>query len=180
MGSRILWLNPVGFDAYDVPIGDALRAEARPDTRIDVASLSMPSVQQTSRPPTLVLIPRTMSRTRSNCGPSLISRQAAPMPACTEERILEEARKAVEEDGADVIVLGCTIEFGFYQKVQDELGVPVVDAIVAPIRYAEFLADLSARHGWHHSNAGGYESPAADELNAWVPVVQPLVSHDPR
>ena len=71
-------------------------------------------------------------------------------PARTEERILQEARLAVEEDGADVIVLGCTIEFGFYRKVQDELGVPVVDAIVAPLRYAELLADIRLRHGWAH------------------------------
>jgi allantoin racemase len=65
-------------------------------------------------------------------------------PPHTEDRILEEARRAVEDDGADVIVLGCTIEFGFYRKVQAELGVPVVDAIVGPLRYAELLADLAS------------------------------------
>lgn len=101
-------------------------------------------------------------------------------PACTEDRILSEARKAVEEDGADVIVLGCTIEFGFYRKVQDELGVPVIDAIVAPLRYAEFLADIDARHGWSTSRALGYERPTQEELDEFVPVIEPHVSHDPR
>ena len=100
-------------------------------------------------------------------------------PSYTEERILAEARAAVEEDGADVVVLGCTIEFGFYKKVQDEIGVPVVDAIVAPLRYAEFLCDLN-KHGWSHSKKVGYEQPAMAEMDAWVPVVAPKLSPDPR
>ena len=36
---RILWINPVGTDAYDAPIGAELRAEAAPATRVDVCSL---------------------------------------------------------------------------------------------------------------------------------------------
>ena len=101
-------------------------------------------------------------------------------PACTEERILEEARLAVDRDGADVVVLGCTIEFGFYQQVQKEIGVPVIDAIVAPLRYAEFLADIRDRHGWAHSKRLGYERPDQAEMDAWVPVVEPLLTRDPR
>jgi allantoin racemase len=93
---------------------------------------------------------------------------------------MTEARKAVEEDGADVIVLGCTIEFGFYKTVQEEIGVPVIDAIVAPLRYAEFLADINARHGWGTSRALGYERPDEAELAQFVPVIEPKVSRDPR
>jgi allantoin racemase len=100
--------------------------------------------------------------------------------AYTEERILEEARLAVEKDGADVVVLGCTIEFGFYQRVQQEIGVPVVDAIVAPLRYAEFLADIRDRHGWAHSKRLGYEGPNQAEMDSWIPVVEPLLTRDPR
>ncbi|MEZ5217504.1 MAG: aspartate/glutamate racemase family protein [Ilumatobacteraceae bacterium] len=37
--SRILWINPVPFDAFDEPIGTELRSEADPDTRVDVCSL---------------------------------------------------------------------------------------------------------------------------------------------
>jgi len=37
--TRILWINPAGTDAYDAPIGAELRAEAAPDTRVDVCSL---------------------------------------------------------------------------------------------------------------------------------------------
>ena len=37
--ARILWINPVGTGAYDAPIGEELRAEAAPGTRVDVCSL---------------------------------------------------------------------------------------------------------------------------------------------
>ena len=37
--ARILWISPVGTDAYDAPIGEELRAEAAPGTRVDVCSL---------------------------------------------------------------------------------------------------------------------------------------------
>ncbi len=42
----------------------------------------------------------------------------------TATRIEEEARRAIEEDGAEAILLGCTVEFGFAEEVAD-LGVPV-------------------------------------------------------
>jgi allantoin racemase len=97
----------------------------------------------------------------------------------TERRIMEEARAAVAE-GADCVILGCTMEFGFYQKVQAEIGVPVIDAAVAPVLYAEFLADLRARQGWSHSKRLGYDTPPAAELDAWVPIVEPILTVDPR
>ncbi len=33
--TRILWINPVGTNAYDAPIGEELRREASPGTRVD-------------------------------------------------------------------------------------------------------------------------------------------------
>ena len=100
-------------------------------------------------------------------------------PACTEDRIMEEARRAVEEDGADCVVLGCTIEFGFYRKVQQEIGVPVVDAITAPLRYVEFLASIRDDHGWGTSRAVGYDAVPERELD-WIPIVEPILDLDPR
>jgi allantoin racemase len=64
--------------------------------------------------------------------------------------------------------------------VQAEVGVPVIDAIVAPLRYAEFLADLRERHGWGLSKRLGYERPDEAEMHAWVPVIEPVLDHDPR
>ncbi|MFW6142183.1 MAG: aspartate/glutamate racemase family protein, partial [Candidatus Saliniplasma sp.] len=69
----------------------------------------------------------------------------------TSQIIKEEAKKAVEEDNAEVIILGCTRQFGFYKELQDEIGVPVIDTILAPFKYAELSADLKNRFGWKQS-----------------------------
>ncbi|MFQ5794283.1 MAG: aspartate/glutamate racemase family protein [Candidatus Bipolaricaulia bacterium] len=85
----------------------------------------------------------------------------------TANRLKAAAQEAVNEDRAEVIILGCTIEFGFFKKVQESLGVPVVDAVLAPFKYAEFLTELKSRFGWKHSNAGGYECPPLEEITGW-------------
>jgi allantoin racemase len=82
-------------------------------------------------------------------------------------RLLAEGRKAVEEDGAEVLILGCTAEYGFYEKMQSELGVPVIDAVLAPFKYAEFLAELVQRFGWYPSRVWGSEAPPKEEVTAW-------------
>lgn len=85
----------------------------------------------------------------------------------TRGRLIATAREAVEKDRAEAIILGCTIQFGFYKELQAEIGVPVVDAILAPLKYAEFLVDLRDRFGWSHSKKTGYESPPAAEIHGW-------------
>jgi len=85
----------------------------------------------------------------------------------TARRFREQAHKAVHEDGAEVIILGCTASAGFYRELQDELGVPVIDSAIAAIKRAEHLVDLRDRFGWSHSKIGGYESPPAAELSDW-------------
>ena len=88
-------------------------------------------------------------------------------PAETERRMTAVSREAVENDGAEAIVLGCTIEFGFYEQLQKEIGVPVLDATIAPLKYAEFLVGLRDRFAWGHSKAYGYESPPVSEIAEW-------------
>ena len=85
----------------------------------------------------------------------------------TSERLLTEGRKAVEEDGAEVLILGCTAEYGFQETMQSVLGVPVIDAILAPFKYAEFLAGLAQRFSWYPSRMWGSEAPPEAELSAW-------------
>ena len=87
-------------------------------------------------------------------------------PAETRHRILAAGREAIESDGAEVVVLGCTAEFGFFEELQDELGVPVIDATVAPFKYAELLGEL-ARLGWRTSEVGGYAPPPPAEWEAF-------------
>ncbi|OLN26629.1 aspartate/glutamate racemase family protein [Desulfosporosinus metallidurans] len=84
------------------------------------------------------------------------------------ERLLKEAAKeAVEKDGAEVIILGCTIQFGFYKELQKYLGVPVIDAVLAPLKWAEFLVELQGKFAWSHSKIGGYETPPKSEIESW-------------
>jgi allantoin racemase len=87
-------------------------------------------------------------------------------PRRTEERLTRAAHDAVANDGAEVVVLGCTAEYGFFESLQNEIGVPVVDATVAPFKYAEMLADVAAL-GWRPSKIGGFATPPSEELEAF-------------
>ena len=85
----------------------------------------------------------------------------------TVQRLKDAAKEAVEKDKAEALVLGCTIQFGFYKELQDYVKVPVIDAIVAPFKYAEFLVELRDRFGWLHSKRYGFETPPLFEIKDW-------------
>lgn len=87
-------------------------------------------------------------------------------PDETAARLRTAAREAVEEDGAEVLILGCTAEYGFYRELQDELGVPVLDAVTAPFKFAELLAELRS-FGWTHSKIGGHQGPPIEEIREY-------------
>ncbi len=97
--------------------------------------------------------------------------------------MLEEGTKAVEEDNAEVLILGCTIEFGFHEKMQQELGVPVIDAVAAPFKLAEMLAASAERFHWYPSRKWGSEQPPDEEITSWgifqdAPPIGNLLKHD--
>jgi allantoin racemase len=60
--------------------------------------------------------------------------------------ILEQGRKAVEEDGADVLIMGCGFMSGISEELQAELGVPVLDPDKTAIRFTEMLVQLGQAH----------------------------------
>jgi allantoin racemase len=64
------------------------------------------------------------------------------------ERIVEAGRSCVDEDGADVLVLGC-MSMAFLpdidQALRDELGVPVVNPVLAALKTAEVAVGLGLR-----------------------------------
>lgn len=241
---RVRWLNPVGFDAYDAPIGDLLATIKQPGTEVEVVSFDMPATPthleyrayealMTAR---IVECARDADRqgvdamvigcfydpaiedARELSGSTVV---VAPCGAClsvamqlanrcsilvgrqkwveqmrdrvksygledriasfrsldmgvddfqrdhavTRARIIEQARRAVEEDHAEAIVLGCTIEFGFFEEVQRAVGVPVIDAVVAPFKQAEYLAGLKRRFAWVPSRRWSCEPPPEEELS---------------
>jgi allantoin racemase len=85
----------------------------------------------------------------------------------TERRLMDAGSEAIEKDSAEVIILGCTAEFGFYERMQEELQVPVIDATVAPLKYAEFMVDLKRATGTGHSKIRKYEAPPKAEIKSW-------------
>jgi allantoin racemase len=87
--------------------------------------------------------------------------------AKTAHRFRKAAQEAVERDGAEVLILGCTATYGFYRELQEELGVPVIDSMIAAFKIAEFAAELKNRLGWSHSKIGAYESPPPEEFTPW-------------
>jgi allantoin racemase len=83
----------------------------------------------------------------------------AQEPEKLKKAILAEAKKAIEEDGAEVIVLGCTGESGFMKELINKLRVPVLDPVVTSWKYAEMMADLYRKVGLTHSRLYGFEPP---------------------
>lgn len=74
-------------------------------------------------------------------------------------RVLREGRLAVEEDGAEAIVLSEITSPPFWPRAAAELPVPLVDPGVACWKWAELAADLYEGMGLSHAKAFGYEAP---------------------
>jgi Asp/Glu/hydantoin racemase len=75
--------------------------------------------------------------------------------------ILREAKVALDEYGAEVIVLGCTNLSAV--EIQSKLGVPVIDPGIVGFKTAELMADLFLKTQLTHSRSLAY-SPAPEAL----------------
>lgn len=84
----------------------------------------------------------------------------------TERRLLAAGRKAVEEDYAEALILGCTLEIGFHRSLEDKLGVPVIDPSIAAFKRAEYAAALKRDCGWVPSRKWTCEPPPEAEMAA--------------
>lgn len=90
-------------------------------------------------------------------------------PQRTRERLERVAYRAVAERRAESIILGCTLEVGFFRELQafleSRLGafVPVIDPSIAALKAAENAA-LAKRVGWTNSRVWGMQPPPEDEL----------------
>jgi allantoin racemase len=78
-------------------------------------------------------------------------------PAKTKARILEVAKKAVEEDGAEVIVLGCAGMVGYAAEVERQLGIKVIDPSSVTLKICEGMVDA----GLKHAKRAFYATPPA-------------------
>jgi allantoin racemase len=85
-------------------------------------------------------------------------------PQYTKQLIHEAARRAIDEDGAEAIVLGCTMEFGLFMELQERLGVPVIDPVFAAFKDCELGAGLKSAFGWAPSRVGSCAPPSESDL----------------
>jgi allantoin racemase len=83
----------------------------------------------------------------------------------TERRLLDAGGRAVEQDYAEALILGCTMEVGFYAQVEERLGVPVIDPSIAALKRAEYGAILKRDCGWVPSRKWSCESPPELEMS---------------
>ncbi|MFM1652657.1 aspartate/glutamate racemase family protein [Brevibacillus sp. B_LB10_24] len=79
------------------------------------------------------------------------------------QALAETSRKAVEEDGAECILLGCAGFVTFVEDLQKELGVPVMDGVSPAVKLAECLVDM----GSQTSKALSWSAPERKQLKGF-------------
>ncbi|WP_046470975.1 aspartate/glutamate racemase family protein [Allosalinactinospora lopnorensis] len=88
--------------------------------------------------------------------------------------IAEQARLAVDRDGAEVICLGCGGMAGLDSEVRSAAGAPVVDGVAAAVALAESLVGL----GLTTSKVRAYTRPRPKTVSGW-PLSTALGSRPP-
>ncbi|MBP1882465.1 aspartate/glutamate racemase family protein [Sinorhizobium mexicanum] len=84
-------------------------------------------------------------------------------PEAATRSIVEEARKAVEQDHAEVICLGCAGMAGLEDAITSELGVPVIDGVAAAVKLAEAVVGLKLKT----SKISTYATPEPKKITGW-------------
>jgi len=109
----------------------------------------------------------------------IVSCDLYPEKTPTEEvfrRLKEQAKKAIREDGAEVIIAGCTIIGSLLTQHYGEnpdgflQGVPVLDGIVVGLKTAELMVDMVQLGYPAVSRLGFWKKPPAEEsvtLRQW-------------
>ncbi|EYT79562.1 Asp/Glu/hydantoin racemase [Streptomyces sp. Tu 6176] len=86
-------------------------------------------------------------------------------PRAAADAITEQALRAVSDDRAEVICLGCGGMAGLAGQVAERTGVPVVDGVSAAVTIAESLVRL----GLTTSKVRTYAPPRPKKLANWPP-----------
>jgi Asp/Glu/hydantoin racemase len=96
-------------------------------------------------------------------------RSIADVQAEKEDMLVTLANRAVEQDGADVVILSGAPLAGLAAKISHRIPVPVIDPIAAAVRQAETLAVLKLRK----PVAGTFRRPDA---KATIGLAEPLAA----
>ncbi len=78
-------------------------------------------------------------------------------PTGAMQALRDEARRAMEEDTAEAILLGCAGFASFAADLERELGIPVLDGVVCAVKMAEGLVELGKTTSRHFT----YRPPEA-------------------
>ncbi|MCZ4354746.1 aspartate/glutamate racemase family protein [Roseovarius aestuarii] len=76
-------------------------------------------------------------------------------PERTEKLLLREIAKAIREDRAEAIILGCMGMAEIKKRLSEATGLPIVDGVTAGIAMAEAIV----RSGYRTSKTGGFAYP---------------------
>ncbi|MDT5014505.1 MAG: allantoin racemase [Mycobacterium sp.] len=80
-------------------------------------------------------------------------------PAAAVQAIVEQAARAVVEDGADVICLGCAGMAGVTAAISTKLGLPAVDGVAAAVGLAQAVVGLGLTTSKAGALAAGPDNP---------------------
>jgi allantoin racemase len=81
-------------------------------------------------------------------------------PEATKAAGLALARRMIEEDGAEVIILGCAAMAGYAADLERALGIPILDPLVVTLKMTEAVIDARLTH----SRIGMYAPPTKKEF----------------
>ena len=163
MAARVRALEGNGFDAFITWCGeDAGLASAREVTRVPVIGpfQSSCSIAITLGHKFSIIAPMVQKAFMEGkvwslgLGPRLASIRSLGLPVLEVRKdlrratlLLEETcRKAIRDDGADVIILSCMALFGLAKALTKKLGIPVIDPALAALKMAETLISLDLAH----------------------------------
>ncbi|HEY2022375.1 aspartate/glutamate racemase family protein [Paraburkholderia sp.] len=86
--------------------------------------------------------------------------------------ILDECRRALDEDGSDAIVLGCAGMAELCAQIEDALGAPVIEGVTAAVKWTEALVALRLST----AKRGDYARPLAKRYDGALASFSPTAS----
>jgi allantoin racemase len=89
------------------------------------------------------------------------------------ERISDEIARAVVEDRAEAVVLGCAGMADLAASLSQAHGIPVLDGVACAVRLAETMSGL----GLKTSKVGGYAFPVAKSFAGFYAHLSPVQRH---
>jgi len=164
---RLLRENEAGFDAFIIAChGDPnidLMKEITVKPVVGIAEASMKMATMLGHSFSVIApVERTVPNKKALVDKYGLSRDMASVrPASIEqgadeaERLIAAGRRAVEEDGAEVLVLGCAGFAGLDKRMEKELGVPVLDGVICALIIASGLVkygvSISKKRRYDHT-----------------------------